>query len=317
MIKVSENKSVSAADGGGKVVAVVVSYNRKVLLKECVNALLNLRCDYLTVLIVDNCSTDGTEEYIKDLISDKVVYYNTGANLGGAGGFNFGIKKAMELNADYIWIMDDDCIVQENSLTALMDFAKFKNGDFGFLSSKVLWKDGTLSKMNIQRRSISDKKFNADNGVQKIRIATFVSLFINRSAVDSVGLPIKDFFIWGDDWEYTYRISDKFDCYYVPGSVAVHKSAVNMGSNIAVDDLARLDRYFYSYRNEGYFYRKIGFKGKIYYLLKVSYHICKVVFSKRKHKRRRLSVLFKGFFASKKFKPDIEYFNKRENREKI
>nr|MBO4517409.1 glycosyltransferase family 2 protein [Clostridia bacterium] len=299
------------------VAAVVVSYNRKVLLKECVNALLNLRCDYLKVLIVDNCSTDGTEEYIGDLISDKVVYFNTGENIGGAGGFNFGVKKAMEMGADYVWLMDDDCIVQENSLAALLDFAKSKGGEFGFLSSKALWTDGTISKMNIQRRSIGDKKLNTDVSGQKIRIATFVSLFLSAKVIREVGLPIKEFFIWGDDWEYTYRVSTKFTCYYVAESVVIHKSAVNMGSNIAKDDLNRLDRYFYSYRNERYLYREVGFKGRLYYLLKISYHIVKILFSRCKNKKTRLKMLFKGVAAGRSFKPDIEYAEQIEGVEKV
>ncbi|MBQ6727779.1 MAG: glycosyltransferase [Clostridia bacterium] len=301
----------------GNVAAVIVSYNRKELLREAVQALLKSDYAALKIIVVDNASTDGTSEYIQDLKSDKVLYFNTGANLGGAGGFNFGIKKAMETGADYVWIMDDDCIVQENSLAALINFAKSKNNDFGYLSSKVLWKDGTLSKMNIQRRSIGDKKFNAGINGQKIRIATFVSLFINANAIEKVGLPIKEFFIWGDDWEYTYRLSDIFDCYYVADSVVVHKSAVNMGSNIAADDLNRLNRYFYSYRNEGYLYRKIGLKGELYYLCKVAYHILKIVFSKNKNKIKRFSILIKGAFASKSFNPDIEYFDKKDNREII
>ena len=79
-----------------KVAAVVVTYNRIELLKECLEALekQNYPCD---ILVVDNASTDGTEEYISALINKyKNLYYqNTGANIGGAGGFNFGMRWAV------------------------------------------------------------------------------------------------------------------------------------------------------------------------------------------------------------------------------
>ena len=73
-----------------KVIAVIVTYNRKELLKECIEELTkNQEIDFM---IIDNASTDGTADMVKNYTSDKLFYVNTGENLGGAGGFNFGIK---------------------------------------------------------------------------------------------------------------------------------------------------------------------------------------------------------------------------------
>ena len=108
MIKVSNNK---------KIAAIVVTYNRKELLKECINALLDQDYENCDVLVIDNASTDGTENYIAEEIKNKKVkYYNTGANLGGAGGFNYGMRKAVEEKYEYAWVMDDDCIVKRDTL---------------------------------------------------------------------------------------------------------------------------------------------------------------------------------------------------------
>ena len=132
-----------------KVIAIVVTYNRKQLLKECVNALINQDYKNCDVLIVDNASTDGTREYIEEeMENNRVHYVNTGSNLGGAGGFNYGMKEAYKLGCDFMWIMDDDCIVHKNSLTELINADKQLKGKYGFLSSKVLWKDNTICKMN-------------------------------------------------------------------------------------------------------------------------------------------------------------------------
>ena len=122
------------------IVAVIVTYNRKKLLLECINSLLkqeNISCD---IIVIDNKSTDGTETAIKSLASEKIRYINTGTNLGGAGGFNFGIKKAVEFGYDYVWLMDDDCIPKSTALFKLNEAGK-KYKNFGFLSSKVLWID--------------------------------------------------------------------------------------------------------------------------------------------------------------------------------
>ena len=119
------------------VVAVVVTYNRCAILKQCIKALENQKFEgKLTVLVVDNCSIDKTQEFCRSRTSDKFLYYRTNSNVGGAGGFNLGVKKASNMNFDYVWIMDDDCIPNED---ALANFFKFKEiNNFGFLASKVL-----------------------------------------------------------------------------------------------------------------------------------------------------------------------------------
>ena len=114
-----------------KILAVVVTYNRKELLSECIEALLKQECDFLDVLIIDNASTDGTRRYIDKYVKNKrVLYENTGSNIGGSGGFNYGMKKGVELGYDYIWLMDDDTIVKKDSLTNLLKADEYLKGDF-------------------------------------------------------------------------------------------------------------------------------------------------------------------------------------------
>ena len=84
MLKIKEQ-------GMDKIIAVIVSYNRKKLLKEALEHLLHQQNVKFDILIIDNASTDGTKEYIVDYLQkDNILYHNTGANLGGAGGFCIG-----------------------------------------------------------------------------------------------------------------------------------------------------------------------------------------------------------------------------------
>lgn len=290
-----------------QVCVVVVTYNRKTLLRESLLALKSQDYKNFKILIIDNASTDGTNEFISDLLDENVFYYNTEKNLGGAGGFNFGLRQAVLLGTDYIWAMDDDCIVQNNSLLELVKFAEQVRDDFGYLSSKVLWTDATPCNMNIQKVNFRQKvDVNATQAV-KIELASFVSFFVRREVVEDVGLPIKDFFIWGDDFEYTNRISKKYPCYFVPSSVVTHKSLANIGSNIVKDKSENLERYKYAYRNECYMYRQNGLKGRCYLTAKKWLHTFKVLFSKISEKKKRIKIIHSNIKNGFKFNPKIEY----------
>ena len=290
-----------------KDVAVVVTYNRKELLFECITALINQEYKNLKILVVDNCSTDGTKEFIQDfIIKDEITYINTGKNIGGAGGFNFGLKEASKYDCDYFWLMDDDCMVHSDSLTTLVDAANKYQDDFGFLSSKVLWKDGSLCKMNEQKISLTKHVKNFDKET-KIEFATFVSFFVKKSVVEKVGLPIKEFFIWGDDLEYSQRISQNYKCYLVPNSKVTHKSKSNIGSNIAEDVSENIERYRYAYRNEWYLYNKMGLTARLYYFLKIRLHYHRIKKNNLPDRDKRIALIKRSIEDAKKFNPHIEY----------
>lgn len=296
-------------NGNKKVIAVVVTYNRKELLKECIEALLNQEYNNCNILIVDNASTDGTYEYIQNYVDNKkVMYRNTEANLGGAGGFNFGMKEAYKIGCDLMWLMDDDCIVHKDSLTKLMNADKEFNGEYGFLSSKVLWKDDTICKMNIQKKSLTKKVEDWDISKQEVIMATFVSFLVKTETVKEVGLPIKDFFIWADDIEYSRRISRKYKCYLINDSIVTHKSKNNIGSNIVKDSAENLKRYSYAYRNEMYVYRREGIVGKLYYKLKILLHKYRIKKSDdlQENKNKKTELIKNAVKEGKNFYPKIE-----------
>ena len=288
------------------IAAVVVTYNRKHLLKECIDHLFNHSLNGLDVLVIDNASTDGTDEMVSQFSNDQLKYINTGKNLGGAGGFQFGIRKAMELGYDYLWLMDDDTMPSPTALQYLVEFSQ-SHQDIGFLSSKVLWKDGSLCNMNIPKVTINKKLKHFDGDPSEIVMASFVSFFVPANVVQKVGLPIKEFFIWGDDIEYSRRISRLFKCFFIPQSVVIHKSASNNGSNIATDSVERLNRYQYAYRNEVYIYRREGLAGWIHLLLKTVLHIARVAIKASDHRKERLGIIFHSTIKGLKFNPKIEF----------
>ena len=292
-----------------EVATIVVTYNRKELLRECIQALLDsdTKSD---IYIIDNNSTDGTKDYIKDLLDPTVTYKRLKKNIGGAGGFAAGMNYVVNKGYKYIWIMDDDTIVNKDSLTKLLDGAEALCGEFGFLSSTVLWTDGTYCKMNRQTLKRSDTKTDRlcmRRGLMPVKAATFVSLLFNVNAVKGLGLPKKEYFIWGDDKEYTSRISNHRNCYNVIESEVVHKMKTNSGSNITEDEIERIDRYFYAYRNDFATARDESAYALSVYIAGFILNAIRVMIRAKDNKTKRLGIMLKGLVAGIFFKPKVRY----------
>lgn len=289
------------------VAAVIVTYNRKELLKACVEHVLAQEGAACDILVIDNHSTDGTLEALAEYIeAGKLDYTDTGSNLGGAGGFSFGIRLAAEQGYDRIWVMDDDCMPEKDALAALLRADKTLCGDYGFLSSRVLWKDGSLCDMNLQRETLTKDLKGFDQRLKPVVMASFVSLFLKRGIVLELGLPIKEFFIWTDDWEYTRRISRKYPCYAVADSTVVHLSKSNIGANIATESAERLNRFDYLYRNDVVLYRREGLRGFAYEAIRLSGHCLRVLLKAKDHKKERLQKIIGGTKTGLTFRPEIE-----------
>ena len=294
------------------IVAVIVTYNRIDMLRQCIQHVQaqTVLCD---ILIIDNASTDGTEVFVQQLVDTRIHYYNTGENLGGAGGFNMGMKLAVERGYDYVWIMDDDCLPQNNALEKLIDANNILDGKYGWLSSKCLWIDGSICAMNVQRDTPYTDIKDFSKSMITAEMASFVSLFLKADTIQKYGLPIKDFFIWTDDWEYTRRISRRLPCYVVTDSQVIHAMKTNTVVNIATDSRERLPRYKYFYRNDVYFYRREGIKGCVWILAKDIWHSAQII-AKRNDIVRKLKIVWENAVKGIFFNPKIEYCKQIDNK---
>lgn len=288
-----------------KVAAIVVTYNRLKLLKENIEALLGLENQLSNIVIINNNSNDGTEEYLNSLSNSLFVIKNSKVNLGGAGGFNYGVKVAFdETDADFFWIMDDDTIPEKDTLVNLINADERLKGNYGYLCSHVVMEDGTDG--NIPQL-VGDWTTEVDKGLIKVSSATFVSLFTKRSVVSELGLPISEFFIWGDDTEYTTRISQKYNSYFVIDSKVIHKAKSVRNVDIINDTADRLPRYFYRYRNNIYITREYeNSKKLLFVMIKHMYLAVKILFIAKNNKFKRSNLIFKGIFSGLKFNPNVE-----------
>ena len=284
---------------------MVVTYNRLPLLRQCLAALTSQTALGLTIFLIDNASTDGTAEAVAAMTLPNLVYRNTGKNLGGAGGFAYGVREAALAGYDALWLMDDDTLPTPTALAEFLQADRDLHGRYGWLSGRALAPDGTDQPMNLQRVTPYKDLPNFDGARIPVVMASFVSLFLRTETVRRYGLPIAEFFIWSDDWEYTRRISRAQPCYVIPASRVVHAMQNPGIVNIAADVPARWERYRYFYRNDVVLYRREGMRGWLWLLAKDAWHTVQVLRSPQGRKAWRIGIIWKGFFAGVRFAPEI------------
>jgi rhamnopyranosyl-N-acetylglucosaminyl-diphospho-decaprenol beta-1,3/1,4-galactofuranosyltransferase len=236
-----------------RVVAVVVTWNRCRLLHEALGALDGQSVPPAQVVVVDNASTDATAEAVQrrqPSLRVPVDLVRLPRNVGGAGGFAVGIERAMTDHApDYVWLLDDDTVPEPTALAELLLVADRCAVPPALLASRVVWTDGRDHPMNTPREkpwaSARERRTAASVGAIAVRSASFVSALCAASVVGERGLPIADYFLWNDDFEYTTRLLRGRTGLYCPRSVVVHKTAT-FGST----DADPGDRFYFEVRNK-------------------------------------------------------------------
>ena len=184
-----------------------------------------------------------------------------------------------------------------------------RKDNIGYVCSRVIGTDGRA--MNTP--SVDNRGKNGfypdfcdliEYRMIKVSSATFVSVLVPCSIIKSVGLPYKEFFIWGDDTEFTLRISSRYDCYMSCNSVVMHKRAIQKQLTIEEEkDKKRLKNYFYNIRNCGFYTNKYcNIQEKIIYHL----WIWKLIISNITKPYKVLTVL-RGYFAFFGFRPQLKY----------
>ncbi len=234
---------------GPRTVAVVVTWNRRDLLSESLTALRGQTVAPSSVIVVDNASTDGTSQLLTSRFPEVEVVRAV-RNTGGAGGFALGLSSALRQKCDAVWLMDDDTVPRPTALEALLSAREGYRSERPVLTaSRVLWTNGREHPMNTPRPKfgarIEERRAAAEVGCRPIRSASFVSILVDVPTVRARGLPLADYFLWNDDFEFTTRLIRGRRGLYCPASVVVHKTTT-FGS-IDVDPG---ERFFYEVRNK-------------------------------------------------------------------
>lgn len=238
-----------------RVVAVVVTWNRIHLLTESIAALRAQTHLPAAIVVVDNASTDGTTALLGSAYADEgpvaLDVVHLAENTGGAGGFTVGVEHALGHQPDLVWLLDDDTVPTPTAAAELVRAWQEYPGPQrpAVLASKVVWTDGRDHPMNTPRpkpgAGAEEKAAAARVGAIPVRSASFVSIACDAGRIRDRGLPVADYFLWNDDFEYSTRLIRDGVGLYCPDSVVVHKTKVFGGTDVDPGE-----RFFYEVRNK-------------------------------------------------------------------
>lgn len=220
------------------VCAVIVTFNRKELLTRTLDALYQQTFAVDHIIVIDNASSDGTQaqlDMLGYLAKPNLTYHLLMSNTGGAGGFHEGVKLAYELGYEWLWLMDDDGYPTIDCLEHLL----VHRNQYEFYGPLVLSdKDYatcsfpmTLPTSKVIIRNKKELLEQQANTILEDVLIPFNGVLLSNKLVAKIGYPNAQFFIWGDDIEYTKR-AKKFGARIatISNIEFYHPTAPNLGA---------------------------------------------------------------------------------------
>jgi len=195
-----------------KLAVVLVTYNRLNLLKQIYERIKSQTKKPDKIIIVNNSSTDGTLEWLKEISEqDDLIYFVTQPNSGSSGGQYTAFRTAYEMGYEWIWEMDDDVLPRTDCLEILWKYRNPKT----IIAPLRYTKEGEVFYNEIIRFNhtnifksfweiVTDPSL-LEKEIQYVEGLTFEGAFFHRSVIEKIGLPDKRIFIFGDDTDFSIR----------------------------------------------------------------------------------------------------------------
>lgn len=214
---------------------ILVCWNNKAYLDPCLKSLYDSGMkNTFDVVVVDNGSTDGSQQMLKEKYPDiKIIQNDENAGLGKAS--NQGIEAT---NGKYILLLNNDTIVNGSSFDVMVDFLD-QNPEAGAVGGKLLNPDGTIQACYNYFSTLKEEFFVATrlgelirpgypavmdaDEIKSVEWLGSACLMLRRATLDQVGSLDESYFIYGDEADLQYRLKKAgWKVYYLPDSTTIH-----------------------------------------------------------------------------------------------
>ncbi len=221
-----------------KVSVVILNYKVKDQAVKCVKSVQKSTYGNVDIIVVDNNSGDGLEKELEKL--PDILFIQSGKNLGYTGGNNIGIKKALERDADYVFILNPDTTIEEDAIGNLVATAELEKA--GIVGPKILFADdkkdtiwyagGILDLANVlgKHRGVDEKDKKQYDTIEETEFVTGGAIFVRRDVFEKIGFFDDRYFMYLEDVDFCYRAKKAgFKVLYVPTAEVFHKNAQSAG----------------------------------------------------------------------------------------
>ncbi len=216
-----------------RVSIIVLTWNEKRHVLECLDSLRRLEYPNLEIIVVDNGSTDGTQKIIKEKFPELKLIQNK-ENLGFAEGNNIGARHA---TGDYLLFLNNDTVVDENMINELVKVAE-SDDKIAILGPKIYFYDrrnviwfagGKLKTYGTTHYGFNEKDVGQHDKIRDVDFVTGCALMIRKSMAKKIGLFDPFFFIYYEDLDLSLRAREAgYRVIYAPKAVMWHKCHVTM-----------------------------------------------------------------------------------------
>ena len=216
-----------------RISVIIVNYNARYFLKNCLDSILSSDIsDEIEIIVIDNASSDGSSDMI-ELEFPEILCLKNDENVGFGKANNKAVKLA---KGEYVLILNPDTMMAENTLSEVLDFAKNQK-DFGAVGVHFIDGLGNYlpeSKRNFPNLKVAGAKLLGyskyyyanqieDNDIAEVEVLTGAFMFIKRAVYYIVEGFDEDFFMYGEDIDLSYRIFKAgYKNYYLGTSKVVH-----------------------------------------------------------------------------------------------
>lgn len=189
-----------------RILAIVVTFNARLWIDKCLGSLLD-SSERPDITVIDNASSDGTSDYIREFYADDVDFVELKENVGFGQANNVGLKKMLDGNYDFAYLLNQDAWVNKDTLEKLVNSWR---ADFGIMSPVQINADGKMDR-NFSRKckkylSHSLDMVKGDRLVTEVPFVMAAHWLLSREAVKRVGGFSPAFAQYGEDDNYIDRL---------------------------------------------------------------------------------------------------------------
>ena len=222
--------------------AVVINWNGREVLEPCLRTLLASSYPNLSVLLVDNASSDGSVRFVRDEFPSVRVAEQS-SNLGFAAGVNAGLKLALDEGANYILLLNNDIELDGNAVSALVEaaLAHPKSAFVGPLiyyadRPSVIWSAGGSVSFwtgNIRHLGLREEDAGQYVEVRDVDYVTACAVLASAEAVRAIGLMDEAYYMYNEDTDWCVRARDAgFEVLFAPSARIWHKVSMSSGGGL-------------------------------------------------------------------------------------